>query len=150
MTEDQGPLLDPAEYAALVRDASDEQLARGMAVNRDPILEQIFAAMPSQLSRDAVVGIELIADWKILDRPDGGYDRWQVTISSGACSVVRDGDRRPDVTFRIKPVEFIKLVTGNANGPMLFVFGSLKIEGDLLKAARYQSYFRRPHPRPEQ
>ena|SRR2546425_3971149 len=148
MTEDNEPLMDPAEYAALVRDATDDQLAEGMSINRDLILEQIFAAMPSQLNEEAVAGVALVADWKILDRPDGGVDCWQVAIADGACTVVREGNQRPDVTFSIKPVDFVKLVTGNAHGPKLFLFGSLKIRGDLLKAARYQSYFRRPRARP--
>ena len=149
MTDDQRPLMDPAEYAALVRDATDEQLAAGMAANRDLILEQIFAAMPSQLNTEAAAGVTLVADWKILDRPDGGFDRWQITIADGTCTVVRDGNRDPEVTFAVNAVDFVKLVTGNANGPKLFVFGSLAIKGDLLKAARYQRYFRQPSVKPD-
>jgi putative sterol carrier protein len=44
----------------------------------------------------------------------------------------------------MKPVDFLKLVTGNAAGPMLFMTGKLKIEGDLMFAATVQSLFRIP------
>ena len=52
--------------------------------------------------------------------------------------------KEPRVTLRIGPVDFLKLVSGNANGPMLFMSGKLKIEGDLMFAATMTSLFRIP------
>jgi putative sterol carrier protein len=57
---------------------------------------------------------------------------------------VRDGGHEPRVTFKLKPVDFLKLVSGNAAGPMMFMTGKLKIEGDLMFAAGVQSLFRIP------
>jgi hypothetical protein len=48
--------------------------------------------------------------------------------------------------YSISALDFVKLVTGNANGPALFMLGRLSIRGDLLKAARFQGYFKAPHP----
>jgi putative sterol carrier protein len=48
------------------------------------------------------------------------------------------------VTFKIGPVDFLRLVSGNANGPMLFMSGKLKIEGDLMFASTMTSLFRIP------
>jgi hypothetical protein len=39
---------------------------------------------------------------------------------------------------------FLRLVTGNAAGPMLFISGKLKIEGDIPFAAQAQSLFEIP------
>jgi putative sterol carrier protein len=45
------------------------------------------------------------------------------------------------VTLKLDGVNFLRLVTGNAIGPMLFMSGKLKIEGDLMFAAQIQSMF---------
>jgi putative sterol carrier protein len=46
----------------------------------------------------------------------------------------------------IGPVHFLRLVSGNAAGPMLFMTGKLKIEGDLMFATTMTSLFRIPRP----
>jgi len=48
------------------------------------------------------------------------------------------------VTITTDGVNFMKLVTGNAAGPMLFVSGKLKIAGDVPFAARMTSLFTIP------
>jgi putative sterol carrier protein len=40
--------------------------------------------------------------------------------------------------------DFLRLVTGNASGPMMFMSGKLKIEGDLMFSAQIQSMFAIP------
>lgn len=142
--EPDTPEIDPAQYAALVRDATDEQLREGLQANRDLILGEIFRAMPTRLSPRLTRDVSVVAEWRIGDRPDGGTDRWQVIIRDGTCTVARDGDEPADVAFSVGPVDFVRLVTGNAEGPVLFLSGRLKVEGDILKAATYQSYFTLP------
>ena len=138
------PLIAPEEYARLVRDASDDDLRAGLRVNGAPIVEQIFRAMPGLLDAGRAAGVRVVADWRIRLPDDAGDLRWQVVIEEGRCSVTRDGQRPADLTFGIRGLDFVKLVTGNARGPLLFVLGRLKVDGDLLLAARYQSYFRIP------
>jgi putative sterol carrier protein len=48
------------------------------------------------------------------------------------------------VTLRLDGVDFMRLVTGNASGPMLFMRRRLKIEGDLMFAVQIQSMFAIP------
>ena len=38
----------------------------------------------------------------------------------------------------------MKLITGVESGPKMFVFGRLRIRGNLMLAARMQSWFRMP------
>ncbi len=128
------PLIDPDEYGRLVRRTSDEDLQTGLRANGELIVEQIFRAMPGQL------------EWRIGGVGDGGQLRWQVAVEEGLCTVTREGQRAPDLTFSIGGLDFLKLATGNAKGPLLFLLGRLKIRGDLLKAARFQGYFRSPRP----
>jgi putative sterol carrier protein len=140
----QVPEIDADQYAALVAEASDEDLERGVAENRDLLLGEVFKRMPDSFRADKAGDLDAVLEWRIRGAVGGGHDRWQLAIRNGACSVVRDGDEEPTVTFTIGPVEFLKLITGNASGPMMFTFGKLKIRGDLLLAARVQSFFEVP------
>jgi putative sterol carrier protein len=146
MTSPQSP-MDPERFAELVREATDDQLAEGMAVNREVILEQIFNRMPESLDADRARDLDAVIEWQITGRPNGGVDRFQVVISNGECHVEREGSAEPRVTYTLGPVDFVRLVTGNVPGPKLFVFGKLKIRGDILLAARMPSLFNTPRPR---
>lgn len=138
------PDLDPKAVAGMVADASDAQLGEGFATNRELILGEVFRRMVGQLRSEGAAGLEAVVEWRILGRTGGGHDRWQVVISNGACTVNRDGEASPRVTFTLAPVDFMRLVTGNASGPRLFLVGRLKIEGDLVFAARVPGLFTIP------
>ena len=129
--------VDPAQFARVVAETPDDQLEQGMlSENRGMVLDEIFKQMEEHF--DAVV------HFKILDRPDGGYDHYRVEIAGGACRVSKDPEGPARVTFRVAPVDFLKLVTGNAAGPQMFMTGRLRIEGDLMFAARVQGFFEIP------
>jgi putative sterol carrier protein len=144
--DDSTPPIDAADYASLVRDATDAQLAADMRTNRDRILDRVFEQMAEHLDPGTSREAEAVVEWRITGRPDGGHDRYQVAIQRGTCAVTRDGDMEATVVYTIGPVEFIRLVTGNASGPELFMSGRLTVEGDLMLAAMVQSWFRQPVP----
>lgn len=141
---DQPPPMPPAAFAALVKGADDRQLAEGLATNRGLILEQVFAAMPGRLNRERADRVDAVVDWEITGPPEGSTDRFQVLIRDGACSVRRDGPEPPTVSYRLGAIDFLRLVTGNASGPQLFVFGRLRVRGDFVLAARIPSLFSIP------
>jgi putative sterol carrier protein len=89
-------------------------------------------------------GQDAVIHFKILDAPGGGSDDYEVVLENGACTASDQPSRDPRVTFKIGPVDFIRLVSGNAAGPMLFMTGKLKIEGDLMFASTMTSLFRIP------
>jgi putative sterol carrier protein len=138
--------VDPGRYAALVAEASDEELAEGVRQNRDVLLEEVFRQMPEHFRTDHAPDLRTVIEWRIGDRQGGGHDRYQLVIEDGSCRAVRDGEAEPVVTFTIGAVDFLKLITGNAAGPMLFTFGRLKVRGDLLLAARLPRLFAIPRP----
>jgi len=143
---EQVPELDADQYAALVAEATDEQLAEGLAQNREILLDQVFQRMPERFRADKAGDLSAVIEWRVRGAGEG-RDRWQLVIDKGTCRAVRDGDAEPTVTFTVGGVDFIKLITGNASGPMLFTFGKLKIKGDLLLAARVQGFFEVPRSR---
>ena len=133
----------PEQFAALVREATDEQLEQGLRENREVLLGEIFRRMPEQFVPERAAGIDAVIEWEITS-PDGEADTWQLTIRDGRCTCVRDGDARPDIAYRIGPVDFLKLIAGVEKGPKLFVFGRLRIRGNVMLAARMESWFRMP------
>ena len=138
--------VDPAAFVKAVADTPEDQLAAGMADEqvRGAVLDGIFSQMAEHFDAQKAGDTEAVLEWQILDKPGGGHDRYQVVVTGGNCTVERDGGHAPRVTFKLKPVDFLKLVTGNAMGPMMFMTGRLKIDGDLMFAAGVQSLFRIP------
>jgi putative sterol carrier protein len=137
-------MIPPDQFASLVTEATDEQLAEGMTTNRELILSEIFTRMPEQFDRAKAPDVTAVVEWQITDGPEGRTDRWQLTIKDGACTCAEGGDAEPDVTFTVAPVDFVKLIAGAESGPKMFVFGKLKIRGNLMLAARVQGFFRMP------
>ena len=138
--------IDPAAFAQAIRDTPDDQLAAGMADEkmRALVLDGIFERMEAHFDGAKAGSTEAVIEWRILDGPDGREDRYQVVVAGGTCSVEKDGQHAPRVMFKLKPVDFLKLVTGAVAGPMMFMTGKLKIDGDVMFAASVQSLFRLP------
>jgi putative sterol carrier protein len=127
----------------MIGSASDEQIAEGInGPQREQILAEVFGRMeqeykPGPGAQDAVI------HWKVT-RPGGDPDHWEVVIENGTCTASDQPSHEPRLTMTIDGVDFLRLVTGNAAGPMLFMSGKLKIEGDVAFAAMMQSMFRIP------
>lgn len=136
--------MSPDAFAQIVRGASDDQLAEGLRVNRELILTELFRQMPDNLDRAAVGDLRAVVHWRIGGREDGGHDVWQITIAGGAAAVERDGGDQPTVTYTIDALDFVKLVAGIHEGPELFMYGRLAVEGDLVLAAQMPRLFVRP------
>ena len=138
--------IDPNQLAALVAGATDEQLAEGMsdATNRENVLNEIFTRMAEHVNTDAAKAVDAVVHFRITDKPGGGEDVREVVIKGGTLTVNNEGTQDPRVAFVIGPVDFLRLVSGNAAGPMLFMAGKLKIEGDMMFAAQLTSLFTIP------
>ena len=143
--------VDPSQVdaSALARNlgqATDEQLAELMAGEmRTQILAEIFRRMSEHFRADTARDTDAVIWWRIGGRADGGHDEYETVIRDGACDAHEGLEAdSPRVTFTIGGADFLKLVTGNAAGPMLFMSGKLKIEGDLMFAASAASLFTIP------
>ncbi|MGH2951231.1 MAG: SCP2 sterol-binding domain-containing protein [Solirubrobacterales bacterium] len=138
--------IDANELAKNMSGVSEEQLAELMAgPMRGQILSEIFSRMEEHFRAEAAGDTDAVIHWRIGDGPDGGHDEYETVIKDGACQVHEgfesEGAR---VTFTVGGADFLRLVTGNAAGPMLFMSGKLKIEGDMMFAARAASLFTIP------
>ena len=134
-----------AEFARSVSETPDAQLAEGMRSEfRTAILDEVFRRMGEHFRADKAEGLDAVIHWSIGGRPDGGADVYEVVVRQGACRATREPRESPRLTFKIDGVQFLKLVTGNASGPVLFMQGKLAINGDLLFATRVAGLFTIP------
>jgi putative sterol carrier protein len=136
--------IDVEEVVKMVGAAGDEQLKEVMeSEQREAILSEVFSQMEEHY-RPGPAPAEAVLRWVITGRSDGGQDEWHVALKDGSCKVSREPVGDPRVTFTMDGPTFLRLVTGNAAGPMLFISGKLKIEGDIPFAAQVQSLFEIP------
>jgi predicted lipid carrier protein YhbT len=137
------PGFDTEALARIVRSTPDDQLAEGLRQNRDVLLAEVFRRFPERLAA-AGRRQNAVIKWKIGGRDDGGYDRWFLVLRDGRCEVARDLAVRPRVTLTVGALDFLKIVTGNANPAQMFLSRRLKVRGDLVYAARLQRFFTVP------
>lgn len=126
--------------------ARSEELAEALRSDRDAALDEIFRRMGERFSPARAKGVEAVAEWRVRGRRGGGHDRFQLLMGGGECRVERDGRAKPDVVFTIGAADFARLVSGHAGGAALSTFGRLKIDGDVMLAARVPSFFERGAP----
>ena len=149
MTEDEGTAamqgVDEAQLVQIVAGATDQQLEELMASEaRKDIVDDIFRRMAEHVDPDRARDVNAVVHWKIYDRPEGGYDHYEVVLEGGTCTVSESPSREAAITLKMKPADFLKLVSGNASGPTMFMTGKLKLEGDVMLASRLTSMFRIP------
>jgi putative sterol carrier protein len=149
MTEDEGGATmdgaDEAQLVQIVAGSTDKQLEELMASDaRKDILDDVFRRMAEHVDPDRARDVTTVVHWKIYDRPEGGYDHYEVMLEDGTCRVSESPSREAAITLKMKPADFLKLVSGNASGPTMFMTGKLKLEGDVMLASRLTSMFRIP------
>jgi putative sterol carrier protein len=135
--------VDAEEFARNIGETPEGKLREGM---ESPLREQIIAEIFQRMEQHFRPGngTDAVIHWAITGRPDGGHDHWEVVVADRRCTVSASPRLDPRVTLRLDGVDFLKLVTGNANGPTLFMSGKLRIEGDLMFSAQIQSMFTIP------
>jgi putative sterol carrier protein len=133
------------DFAALVANASDEQLEEAMSgPQRGLALREIFARMADHLDPQKAKGKDAVVHFQILGGPDGAHDDFEVIVRDGKCEVSETPTEKPRVTLKVEPVAFLKLITNQKSGPELFMTGKLKIEGDLMFAPQIAGLFQIP------
>src|SRR3989442_10222071 len=126
------PLMDPAQFAAMVREASDEQLAAGLRANGELILNGIFETMPQAFDPAAAGPVSAVAEWRVATDAGQPPVTRRVRIAEGRCAVSRETEGDPDVVYELGGVDFLRLISGQLDGPQLFVTGRLRVMGDLM------------------
>ncbi|SRR6266536_263168 len=137
--------MDPQEFAQLVKKTPDDELKQIMqSERRGPVLDEIFSRMAGLFRPEKAGGTNAVIHWRVGDRPDGGVDTYELVIADGTCTLSPKPEREPKVALTLGVVDFLKVVSGNANPMMLFMGGKLKAQGDLGLAANIGNLFNIP------
>ncbi|MEV0696476.1 SCP2 sterol-binding domain-containing protein [Saccharopolyspora sp. NPDC050389] len=133
--------LRPEQFARLISRASDAQIEAVMERPelRERILDEVFRRMGEHYKAGAA---EAVVRWRI--GTDDDLLRYECVLADGKCTVSKDPQHEPRVTITTPPAEFLKLASGNASAPMLFMKGKLKVAGDLGFAAGLTKLFQIP------
>ncbi len=133
--------MEPEEFARLVKQTPRRELADAMnGPLRGAVLDEVFARMSSRLRAERAGSLSALIRWHIVDEP-GHRDSYDQRIDHGTCTTGEPGDDEPRLTITTDAVSFLKLVSGNASGPALFMTRKLKLAGDLALGAGLTSYF---------
>ncbi len=134
-------------FARVVGDLPQDRLEWLMRTPlRRPLLDAIFWQMPKQLDRTRAARLSATVRWRITGRQDGGADVYDLTIDDGRCRVSRrERGAAPQVTITVDGVEFLRLITGNADALKSYFTGRLALSGDIMLAAKLISLFRVPN-----
>jgi hypothetical protein len=139
--------MEARTFARIITRASAEQLTEVLAVPRlrATVLDEVFRRMGDHLRTDRAAHTSAVVHWRLTGGAGAdGYDRYETVIERGTCVVHRDGTLAPRVTITLHPTDFLRLITHNASGPVLFMTGKLKINGDLGFAAGLTGLFDLP------
>jgi putative sterol carrier protein len=137
--------VDPQRFAEIVKSTPDAQIAQVMQSElRGKILDEVFSRMPASFRPDRAGSTNAVIHWNITGRPDGGTDTYEVVIADGTCTISDSPQQEPRLNLTLGPVEFLKVITNNANAVMMFMTGKLKAKGDLGLAANIANLFELP------
>ncbi|GAA0507537.1 sterol-binding protein [Saccharopolyspora subtropica] len=136
--------LRPEQFARLISRASDDQIQAVMARPelRERILDEVFRRMGEHYQPDRAGRTEAVVRWRIGTGDD--LLRYECVLADGRCEVNKDPHHAPRVTITVPPADFLKLASGNASAPMLFMTGRLRVAGDLGFAAGLSKLFQIP------
>jgi SCP-2 sterol transfer family len=137
--------LDSTTFTALVKSASKDELSAAIeGAGRTKILDGIFQRFPQQFQADRAGSLSAVVHWTITGGPNGS-DTYELVIADGGCTLSPTATTtEPKLTVTTGGVEFLQLVSGNANPMTMFMTGKLKAKGDLGLAANLGNIFGLP------
>ena len=140
--------IDASDFSSLktaVEEKSNDELVSAIQQQEggvDGVLDKVFAGMSESFNSEKAAGQQAVVQYE-LSAPDGTHE-YAMRIADGRCEIERGRAESPRVTIRMALGDFLRLITGGANGMQLFMTGKLKVAGDLFFAQTYQSWFDRP------
>lgn len=140
--------LAAEDFSRLIKRASTGQLQAVVERRqlRRTVLDEVFRRMSEHYKPDRARGTEVVR-WRIgslKDSSDERTARYECVLSGGTYEVREELADEPRVTIMVPPVEFLKLASGNAAAPTLFMTGKLKVAGDVGFAAGLTKLFQIP------
>ena len=137
--------ISPTEFARLVKATPESEIRALLAGHqRTAVLDGIFARMPESFRPARAAGLDAVIQWTITGGPNGS-DTYEIRIAGGVCSTSSSPSTdRPKLGITVAPVDFVKVVSGNASPVLMFMTGKLKAKGDMGLAVNIPNLFEVP------
>ena len=146
-TEIDPRAMDAQAFARLIKRTPAGELDRVLhGDRRRAVLDELVRRMPSAFRADRGAAINAVVHWRVGDRPDGGADCYEFVIAAGRCELSSEPAHPPTLTLSLGAVDFVHLVTGNAQAVLLVMKGRLRARGDLAQTAKLPHLFEVPRP----
>ena len=130
----------PKELAAMIEGRSDAEINEAVtALGLDTALQKVFEGMTKAFLPDQAKGQTAVIQWDI--QASGATTTYQVKVDGGACSFSKGAADKPRVTLNAALPDFLRLITGKANGQQMFFSGKLKLAGDMMFAMTQEKWF---------
>ncbi|ONI82254.1 hypothetical protein ALI22I_39665 [Saccharothrix sp. ALI-22-I] len=141
--------MDPQNFARIISRASKDQIesVTSRPGLRERVLDEVFRRMEVHFRSERAGATRAVVHFRLTHDSSGTPDSddvYEVIIEDAACTINKGETRDSRATVTLGPVEFLKLATGNASAPVLFMTGKLKVKGDLGFAAGFMSLFNIP------
>lgn len=137
--------ITPTEFARLVKSTPTSEMDRLLnGHQRKAVLDGIFARMPESFRRDRAAGLDAVIQWTITGGAHGS-DTYEIRIADGTCTTsATPSTGHPKLGITVAPVDFVRVVSGNANPVLMFMSGKLKAKGDMNLAVNIPNLFEVP------
>ena len=130
----------PRELATIIEGRSDAEINEAVdAIGQETALQKVFEGMTKAFLADQAKGQTAVIQWDITTSK--GPVTYQVKIDGGACSFQEGAPDKPRVTLNAALPDFLRLITGKANGQQMFFSGKLKLAGDMMFGMTQEKWF---------
>ncbi|WP_421865776.1 SCP2 sterol-binding domain-containing protein [Motiliproteus sp.] len=99
-------------------------------------IDQFFEAMVARFQPEAARGLDAVFQYRLAEG-----DSYFLTIRDQQCALERGEHGAPCVTLKMKFDTLQKLGRGELDGMKAFMFGKLKVSGDMALATRLAKLF---------
>lgn len=104
-------------------------------------LSDIMANLPQAFVSSKAAGLNAVIQFRFTG--EGGGD-WAVSIKDQKVDVHEGAVEKPNLTLTMAAKDGLSLLTGKLDGTSAYMYGKLKIQGDMGLAMRFEQLFRRP------
>jgi putative sterol carrier protein len=143
MSEIDAQSITPEQFVELVKNANDEEIATTIrGAGTEQVLDQIFDGMQQRFKADAAGDTNATFQFVVTD--EGNEYPYAIDIANGSCSVAKEKKTDARTTITTDLVSFTRLISGQAQGPQLFMAGKLKVAGDIFFSQNVTKFFDQP------
>ena len=143
MSEIDAQSITPEQFVELVKSAGDEEIASTIrSAGTEQVLDQIFEGMEQRFKPEAAGDTNATIQFVVTD--EGSEFPYAVNIANGACDVAKEKKTDARTTVTTDLVSFTRLISGQAQGPQLFMAGKLKVAGDIFFSQNITKFFDQP------